>query len=139
VKPGGGFEPWFGQLVSLARVDAAVNVDALPADATAAAAELGINLVSLANIDRVGLSAFTVHPSVTGPAHQDGYIPYAIPREGAALWEVVGAGDLTAEHLKRSSIARVTALSRLVVCESGLELARIMLAGFDSSVTGIAA
>jgi hypothetical protein len=41
--------------------------------------------------------------------------------------------------VKRSSIARVTALSRLVVYESGLELARIMVAGFDSSVTGIAA
>lgn len=99
VKPGGGFQPWFGQLVSLARVDAAVNVDAPSADATAAAAELGIDLVSLANIDTIGLSAFTVHPSVTGPAHQDNYIPYTIPPEGAALWEVVGAGDLTAEHL----------------------------------------
>lgn len=99
VKPGGGFEPWFGQLVSLARVDAAVNVDAPSVDATVAAAGLGMDLVSLANIDRVGLSAFTVHPSVTGPPHQGGYIPYAIPREGADLWEVVGAGDLTAEHL----------------------------------------
>jgi hypothetical protein len=99
VKPGGGFEPWFGQLVSLARVDAAVNVDAPAADATVAAAGLGIDLVSLANIDMIGLSAFTVHPSVSGPAYQDNYMPYTIPSEGAALWEVVGAGDLTAEHL----------------------------------------
>ena len=79
VKPGGGFEPAYGQITSLARVDAAVNVDAPSADASAAAAELAKDLISLADIDNFGLSAFTVHPSVTGPAHQDGYIPYTIP------------------------------------------------------------
>ena len=99
VKPGGDFDPWFGQLTSLARVDVAVNVDAPPEDASAAASRLGVALVSLADIDTIGLSAFTVHPSVIGPAYQEGYIPYTIPREGAALWEVVGAGDLTADHL----------------------------------------
>jgi hypothetical protein len=99
VKPGGEFEAWFGQLTSLARVDVAVNVDAPSEDASAAAAELGMDLISLANIDTIGLSAFTVHPSVTGPAHQEGFVPYTIPRESAALWEVVGAGDLTGEHI----------------------------------------
>jgi len=104
VKPGGGFEPWFGQVTSLARVDAAVNVDAPSEDASGAAAELGMDLISLADIDNFGLSSFSVHPSVTGPAHQEGYIPYTIPPEGAALWEVVGAGDLTAEHLETMPI-----------------------------------
>ena len=62
-------------------------MDIPPEDASAAAFVLGIDLVSLANIDTIGLSAFTVHPSVIGPAHQEGYIPYTIPREGAALWK----------------------------------------------------
>lgn len=88
VKPGGEFEPGYGQITSLARVDAAVNVDAPSADASAAAAELGKDLISLADIDNFGLSAFTVHPSVTGPAHQDGYIPYAIPLAAGNLYRL---------------------------------------------------
>jgi hypothetical protein len=99
VKPGGEFDPWNGQVASLSRADAVVNVDVPPDDASTAAAELDLELIPLANIDLAGLGAFTVHPSVIGPAHQEGYVPYSIPREDAALWEVVGAGDLTAEHL----------------------------------------
>jgi hypothetical protein len=99
VRPGGEFDPWAGQVASLSRADTAVNVDVPPADASAAAAKLDLELVPLARIDIVGMAAFTVHPAAIGPAHQDGNIPYTIPREHAALWEVIGAGDLTAEHL----------------------------------------
>jgi hypothetical protein len=99
VKPGGEFDPWYGQVVPLARVDAAVNVDVPPEDASSAAAKLDLELVPLADIDRTGLPAFTVHPAWVGPAHEQRYVPYTIPREGAALWQVIGAGDMTAEHI----------------------------------------
>ena len=124
VKSGGEFEPWAGQVAALSRADAAVNVDVPSADASAAAAKLDLELVSLANIDIVGLAAFTVHPSAIGPAHQQGYVPYTIPREDAALWEVVGAGDLTAEHL-----AAIPAGSLYVYRDADDQVARAQLGG----------
>jgi hypothetical protein len=54
VRPGGEVDAWWHQVVSLARVDAVVNVDADPDDASAAAGKLGLELVSLADIDRAG-------------------------------------------------------------------------------------
>jgi hypothetical protein len=97
VKPGGEIDPWSRQVVSLARADVAVNVDMHPDDASTAASDLGIDLVPLADIDKVGPGAFTTHPSTIGPAYLPIHIPYVIAREDCSLWEV-GAGDLTAEH-----------------------------------------
>jgi hypothetical protein len=69
VKPGGGLEPWWPRMVSDVRADIAVNVDVDRGDAVLAAAHLGMDLVSLADIDRIGIGAFTVHPSAVGPEH----------------------------------------------------------------------
>jgi hypothetical protein len=118
VQPGGGFQPWFRQLVPLTDVDVAVNVDAPPEDAAAAAAALGLDVIPLANIDIVGLSAFCTHPSATGPATHEEYIHYVIPQD-AALWEVVGAGDLTTEHqsgLTAEALMVIRAGSDAVAC-----------------------
>jgi len=87
------------QVVSLARVDVAVNVDVPAFDFAMAAVKLNLEQVLLTNIDRLGLSAFTVHPSATGPACLPSYNSYVIAREDGALWEAIGAGDLTAEHM----------------------------------------
>jgi hypothetical protein len=62
VKPGGDVDQWWQRVVSLARADGAVNVDVDPEDAAAAAGRLGTELTPLADIDRVGSAAFTVHP-----------------------------------------------------------------------------
>jgi len=99
VKPGGEVETWWEQVVSLACVDAVVNVDADPGDASAVAGRLGLELVALADIDRTGLAAFTVHPSAVAPEQLPGQIAYVMASEKRQLWEVAGAGDLTDEHL----------------------------------------
>lgn len=66
VRAGGEIDPWWQQVVSLARADGAVNVDTAPEDARAVAEKLRLDLVPLADIDRVGLPAYTVHPAAVG-------------------------------------------------------------------------
>ena len=124
VKPGGEVDPWWQQVVSLARADVAVNVNVVPGDASAAASNLDMDVVALADIDRVGLGAFTVHPLATGPAHLPGYNSHVMASESCLLWEVVGAGDLTAEHL-----ASIPAGTFEVRRPTDDEVARAQLAG----------
>ena len=100
VKPGGEIDPWWEQVVSLARIDSAVNVDVDPEDAAAVARKLGMDPVPLAAIDRSGAASFTVYPSAVGPEQMPGYIAYVTASEKRQLWEVVGAGDLTDAHLE---------------------------------------
>lgn len=100
VKPGGEVDPWWQQVASLARADGAVNVDADPEDADAAAGKLGLGLVPLTDIDRAGLTAFTVHPADVGPAALPGPNSYIMASEKRGLWEVAGSGDLTDEHVE---------------------------------------
>jgi hypothetical protein len=101
VKPGGDVDPWWRQVARLARADGAVNVDLDPEDAAAAASTLGLDLVSLADIDDpAGLTGFTIHPSGVGPECLPGSNAYVIASQKLQLWEVTGAGDLTDEHLE---------------------------------------
>ena len=100
VKPGGEIDPWWRAVVSTARADGAVNVDAGTEDAANAAVALGLGLVPLADIDRNGLAAFTVHPAAVGPGALPGANAYVMASEKRELWEVVGAGDLTDEHVE---------------------------------------
>jgi len=100
VKPDGDIDLSWQQVVILARADSAVNVDVDPVAAAAAAEKLGMDLVSLADIDRAGLSAFTVHPSAVGPEQLPGSIAYVMASQKRQLWEVVGAGDLSDAHLE---------------------------------------
>jgi len=91
VRPDGDVDVWWQRVVSLARADSAVNVDVDPVAAAAAAEKLGMDLVALADIDRIGTAAFTVHPSAVGPEQLPGYIPYVMASQKRQLWEVVGA------------------------------------------------
>jgi hypothetical protein len=99
VRPGSDLEPWWSRVVSLSRADIAVNIDADPTEAAATARALGLDLVPLAMIDRVGIGAFTVHPSAVGPDELPGYNAYVMASEKLQLWEVTGAGNLTNDHL----------------------------------------
>ena len=100
VKPGGEIDPWWQRVVSTARADSAVNVDADPDDAAKVAETFGLGSVPLADIDRQGLAAFTVHPDAVGPGELPGPNAYVMASEKRGLWEVVGAGDLTDEHVE---------------------------------------
>jgi hypothetical protein len=100
VKPGGEIDLWWQQVVSTARGDSVVNVDADPDDAAKVAETLGLGLVPLADIDHRGLAAFTVHPGGVGPGALPGSNAYVMASEKRGLWEVVGAGDLTDEHVE---------------------------------------
>lgn len=99
VKSGGEIDPWWQRVVSTVRADSAVNVDADPVDAAKVAEALGLGLVPLADIDHHGLAAFTVHPNAVGPGELPGPNAYVMASEKRKLWEVVGAGDLTDQHL----------------------------------------
>jgi hypothetical protein len=83
-----------------------------------------MDVVPLADIDRVGLAAFTVHPSAVGPEQLPGYIAYVMASEKRQPWEAVGAGDLTDEHL--GSIRDGTFYTRRPYDD---EVARAQLAG----------
>ena len=100
VKPGGEIDPWWQRVVSTARADSAMNVDADPDDAAKVAETFGLGSVPLADIDRQGLAAFTVHPDAVGRGKLPGYNAYVMASEKRGLWEVVGAGDLTDEHVE---------------------------------------
>jgi hypothetical protein len=100
VKPDGDVDLSWQRLVILARADSAVNVDVDPIAAAVAAEKLGMEVVPLAEIDRAGLSAFTVHPSAVGPEQLPGFIAYVMASQKRQLWEVVGAGDLSDAHLE---------------------------------------
>jgi hypothetical protein len=100
VKPGGEIDAWWQQVVTLTRVDGAVNVDADPEAALIVAGKLGLPLVPLAEIDQVEVTAFTVHPATIGPAALPGSNSYIMASEKRCLWEVTGAGDLTDDHVE---------------------------------------
>jgi hypothetical protein len=124
VKPAGDVDEWWQQVVSLARADGVVNVDVDPEDAAVVARKLGMDLVPLADIDRTGAAAFTVHPSAIGPEQMPGDIAYVMASEKRQLWEVAGAGDLTDAHLE--SIPAGTFYTRRPYDD---EVARSQLAG----------
>jgi hypothetical protein len=97
VSADGHLDDWWRQVVELARVDGAVNVDVPRDDAVAAAAELGLTLVPLARIDRAGPVMWTCHPAWVGP-HNQREEAYVIACAEGPLWQAVAAGDLTDEH-----------------------------------------
>jgi hypothetical protein len=98
VKPGGEIDPWWLQVVTVAAVDEAVNVD-VEAEGVAAAREaLGLEVVPLASIDRAGTGMFTMHPGGVGSAITDDINAFVIAQADGTLCDVVGAGDLTDDH-----------------------------------------
>ncbi len=98
ISAGGHLDDWWGQVVELARVDGAVNVDVPEDDAVAAAAKLGLPLVPLVQIDRAGPVMWTCHPAWIGPRDEPDQA-YVIACAGGQLWQAVATGDLTEEHV----------------------------------------
>jgi hypothetical protein len=98
IADGSDLTAWWQQVVELAGVDGAVNVDVPQDDADAAAARLGLVLIPLVHIDRTGPVMWTSHPASLGP--QDGPDQaWVIACDGGSLWQAVAAGDLTEEHM----------------------------------------
>lgn len=100
VNPGGDVDPWWPDMVSMVRADIAVNVDAGRDDAAEAASKLGLDLVPLADIDRVGVGVYTARPAAIGPALLPGHSSYVMASETRQLWDVIGVGDLTDAQLE---------------------------------------
>src|SRR5690606_20549047 len=75
-----------------------VNVDCSPAVAEQSADDLGLPLVALSQIDSPGsMCQWTCHPADL-PGSGDRLSPaLMIAQEGADLWQVAAAGDLTPE------------------------------------------
>ena len=94
----GHVEDWWRQVVELAGVDGAVNVDVPEEEAAAAAGELKLPLVPLARIDQSVPTRWTCHPAWIGP-RDDPEQAYVIACDGGQLWQAVAAGDLTDEHI----------------------------------------
>lgn len=95
VRRRGTLGGWWKQVAAQANLDAAVAVDVPESEAREAAAHLGLPLVKLRDIDRTGPSFATCHPMVVNDPSDISVIP-----AGRSLWEIVLAGDVTAEHLR---------------------------------------
>jgi hypothetical protein len=104
VLAGGVVEHWAREIVDLARVDGAVNVDLPEDEARVAAAALGLDCVAIASIVSGGTTMATCNPGWVGPAVPRGQV-LMIAGETSELWQVVAAGDLTAENLAASDPA----------------------------------
>jgi hypothetical protein len=99
VLEGGTVEDWARNVVTLARMDGAVNVNLPREEADAAAAALGLDCVPLSDIDRWGTTMFTCHPGLVGPAAPPDPA-LVIAGSPGNLWQATAAGDLTTEHLE---------------------------------------
>lgn len=108
VRRSGSVDPWWLQVVEISGVDGLVNVDADPGAAEKVAERLGLPLADLVNIDRAGVTQFTVHPAAIAQLTQSPFDSVLIARSESDLWEVIATGDLTPAHqedLKGSSLA----------------------------------
>ncbi|MFC8431148.1 hypothetical protein [Streptomyces sp. NPDC057253] len=86
------------RIVEIAHVDGLVNVDVSASHAKSLAASFTMHLTPIEHIDVGGVTRCTTHPADLGlPAAVDGSNGYVIAPEGAPLWQVAAAGDLTAE------------------------------------------
>jgi hypothetical protein len=104
VKPGGGIEDWWRQVVRLSGADAAVNVDVPDGDAVAASDHFGLDLVPMAQINAAGPAMATVHTAWAGPPSLPGEDNgYCIGQQNGPLWRITAAGDLPQDHLETLS------------------------------------
>ena len=98
VRKSGQVDDWWLQVVAIAGVDGLVNVDAGQEAAQLVSEKLSLPLVQLVDIDRAGITRFTVHPSYL-LSHLPGRAgTLTISRSDGDLWECVAAGDLDALH-----------------------------------------
>ncbi|MEU9547100.1 hypothetical protein [Streptomyces mirabilis] len=98
VDADGQVADWFREVVGVADVQAAVNVDLEDSLARGVAGQLSLPMVGIDQIDLIGAGRFTSHPSSVSAVDAQGS-GYAIAQEGAPVWQVAVAGDLLAERL----------------------------------------
>lgn len=112
VRANGRVDAFWSQVVELANVDEAVNVDVDPEVAKTVALRLGLPLQPISLIDRNGRGRFTCYPGVTSsemttPNLAMNVTSSAIPQfawtyaeNSLDLWAITAAGALTPEALK---------------------------------------
>jgi hypothetical protein len=112
VRARGRIDAFWRQIVELANVDQAVNVDLDPETASAAALSLGLSFQPISLIDRSGPGQYTCHPSVTStqvttthlsmnaPGFEAIQVNWSYADNSLDLWAVTAAGALTPEALQ---------------------------------------
>ena len=115
----GTIRPLFKQIVELAGVEEAINVD-LPEDvASRAAAELGLGVVPISWMGHGGESAFTSPPSAVA-SPDDGGLEPVMGASACALWEAVAAGRQSTEALEITKLFGFTPLPAATGAEIAL-------------------
>jgi hypothetical protein len=101
----GSIRPLYKQVVGLAGVEEAVNVDLPEAVAASAAAQLGLGVMPLSWMGHGGESAFTSLPSAVAAAGTpDGDLAPVMAAESCSLWEAVAAGCQSPDALEASRL-----------------------------------
>ncbi|MCX5216117.1 hypothetical protein OG689_44085 [Kitasatospora sp. NBC_00240] len=99
IRPDGSMSDEHRRAVELSGPDGAVNVDAPQDASTMAASTLGLDLISIDQIDSDGWTSFSCPPAWLGqPPTVDGSNGHVIASADGSLWEVAAAGDLSAER-----------------------------------------
>lgn len=99
VRKSESVDAWWLQLLEISAVDGLVNVDADPNAAKTLAKEVALPLTGLDRIDSEGITRLTAHPAAIYQGAASRPVDSAlISRPDGDLWEVVAAGDLSAEH-----------------------------------------
>lgn len=97
VRRDGSVEGWWRQVVEFAGVEGLVDVDVGASVAADVAKSFKLPVTELKHIDRSGITRFSTHPARL-PDYGDPTQARVIPAVGSPLWQVVLAGDFTAEH-----------------------------------------
>lgn len=100
VSAKGEIADWYHDVVTLAKVDGAINVNLPQEAAVLAARTIGLPCEPIRMIDRSGTTQRTCHPAWLGEPdtpHQS----RVIAREDGDLWQTTAIGDLTDENLSQ--------------------------------------
>lgn len=98
VRAGGRVDGWWRQVIELSRPEGLVNVDVPGNDAALFAANIGMSLTPIELIDREGPTKWTCHPISVAASRWAKEDAPTVATRARSLWEVVAAGDLTAEQ-----------------------------------------
>ena len=122
VAEDGSIRALFKQIVELAGVEEAINVDLPEAAASRAAAELGLGVIPISWMGHGGESAFTSPPSAVASAVDGGLTP-VMGAPDCALWEAVAAGRQSTEALEIAKLFGFT--PRPAAARADIALAQI--------------
>lgn len=99
----GSIRPLYKQIVELAGVEEAINVDLPETTASRAVAELGLSSIPISWMHHGGESAFTSPPSAVASAADGGLAP-VMGAPSCPLWEAVAAGRQSTEALESTKL-----------------------------------